>query len=244
MDLLQENEHFAARTGPMNNIVFNIMVRQEFEALRQRLYQHNIRIILALAPFEIDLISRIREDLGQIMVELIDMREDIRQILRHIVPDWQRVQEAQDSIREGIQIPEHLALRFEEAASVGFKESSVDEFPLQKLFDAFLVHFDSLRQEGETPETQYLNVLKCAWILKRISSSRELRDTGANSHWPSFVRRLEAELVGQLPDVQDAELARVADSTPDIFSIWPPREAPRAVDEVDANEMFEAVQTL
>jgi hypothetical protein len=34
--------------------------------------------------------------------------------------------------------------------------------------------------------------LKCVWIIRKLRSSQELSNTGHQSHWPSYIKRLDA----------------------------------------------------
>jgi hypothetical protein len=69
---------------------------------------------------------------------------------------------------------------------------------LEELTDCFLVHFDKNtvqfpHQSRRTyPHTdQYIELLKCQFLMNRIQRFEEARDSTELSHWPGYVRALQ-----------------------------------------------------
>lgn len=68
--------------------------------------------------------------------------------------------------------------------------------------DAFLYSFyestyrfrPGLDLHREPPNDQYINLLKCTWLLQKIRSSEELSNAVPDSHWPSYINELEKQL--------------------------------------------------
>lgn len=50
--LLDRNGRFASNSGALRSIEWNMLVQSDADQLRQRIQQHNTKILLALAPFE------------------------------------------------------------------------------------------------------------------------------------------------------------------------------------------------
>lgn len=108
-----------------------------------------------------------------------------------------------------LQVPPELSERFRLAALVDHPyHDNVDAFRLQELSDAFVLNYrrSTIDFQGgfvvaaRVPSLQeYLNLLKCVWLLKTMRSSRELptaqstspANSQTNSHWPSYVSQLE-----------------------------------------------------
>lgn len=66
--------------------------------------------------------------------------------------------------------------------------------------DAFITSLDQSTKcfrpgltvrERIPPVDQYLNLLKCVFLLKKMKASHELKNASPQSHWPSYVKELE-----------------------------------------------------
>jgi hypothetical protein len=100
-----------------------------------------------------------------------------------------------------LDVPEPIATRFRQAALSDRPEyNDDDEFSLQDLADAFVLNYDKstvqfrggfLVSDRIPPVDQYLNLLKCVWLHRRIKRSSALLNSSPDSHWPSYARELE-----------------------------------------------------
>lgn len=76
---------------------------------------------------------------------------------------------------------------------------------LGDLSDVFLYSFyestyrfqPGLDLQREPPNDQYISLLKCVWLMRRIRSSEELSNAVPDSHWPSYVNELDKQLSRQ-----------------------------------------------
>lgn len=100
-----------------------------------------------------------------------------------------------------LEVPPDITDRFRLAALTERPDFNTDEtIPVEELSDAFT--FNYLRSttdfqggntvsECEPPLDKYLNLLKCIWILRKLQNSSCVQNADPDSHWPSYVGRLE-----------------------------------------------------
>lgn len=154
-----------------------------------------------------DLLLRVRQDIElmhrDLAERITDMHHDIRRLMGVLIPDLDEAldQRVQRSVVL-LEVPVDLDEQFRFAALTGRPKYHVeDEFGLSELSDAFILNFhkstinfqSGMLVEDRVPAIdQYLNLLKCVWILKRIQASPALRTANNDtSHWPSYTRQLE-----------------------------------------------------
>lgn len=116
-------------------------------------------------------------------------------------PDYQQapnIQAHQDT--PSVEIPEHIDAKFELASAVGHPELAPNAWQPDEAVDAFVVHFHLstakfregiLLTERTPPPQQFLSLLKCVWIMRRLKASTHLQKVGPYSHWPSYIKQLD-----------------------------------------------------
>jgi hypothetical protein len=218
-----------------------------------------------------DLWFRIHRDITKqfrsISGQIGRVHEDVRRILDVLAPNWRQEQDTQQSVIANThRVPIRLAMRFRDA-SADPPGPSIDDIPLQQLYDTFAVQF--IRAQVSLP-VKYIQLMKCAWILDQMRASNEFKNGDNDSHWPSLVRNLEyvssncplgyyINLLMSKPDYLkqlDEELSIIGpvdvtsvmeslqDMSPDIFSIWPRRQKTRVVNQVIKTTEFERIKKL
>ncbi|KAH7140108.1 hypothetical protein B0J13DRAFT_61382 [Dactylonectria estremocensis] len=256
-ELLGSNERYRIGSNPLRNIEWNVLVQPTADQLRQRISLHNSKILHVLKPFEIDLLCRVRQDIQHMHHDIVQrisaVHHDIYRIMGVLVPDLEQAlhQQAQRHVTL-IDVPIDMAERFRFEALTDRPEYCSDaEFELEELSDAFILNFNKgtinfqsgmIVAERIPPIDQYVNLLKCVWLLKRIQQSPPLQNATHESHWPSYVHQLEDDISSQCtrfgqelvkPDLIPPMMRR------DMFSIWPEREPTPLVPVVTGDELME-----
>jgi hypothetical protein len=261
-DLLDSNNRYGLSTNALRNIEWNVLVQPTADRLRQRIMLHNSKILHFIKPFEIDLLTRVRQDIYRVhhdlAIRITAVHQDVQRIMGHLDPGYEqelnRRQQRQPILLE---IPSDIADRFRFAALTERPEYESDSFfDITELSDAFVLNFDNStrRFQGDVaviqrmpPLEQYLNLLKCVWIYQRIQTIVPAEPAAAqasDSHWPSFVRQLEDELSTECNRF-NGELVRPQITHPHLtganLSIWPEKEPTPLVDVVTRDEIMEQV---
>ncbi|KAF5022559.1 hypothetical protein F66182_5392 [Fusarium sp. NRRL 66182] len=257
-ELLESNNRYRVGGNPLRNLEWNVLVQPMADQLRQRIILHNSKILHVLKPFEIDLLFRVRQDIELMHRDLADritiVHHDIRRLMGVLIPDLDEALDQRDQ-RSIIllEVPIDLDDQFRFAALTAHPEYRVEaDFELKELSDAFIMNFNKstvnfesgmLVEERIPPVDQYINLLKCVWILKRIQMSPALRMANKDtSHWPSYTRQLEDDLSTQCarfgPELTKPRITSSAFKR-DMLSIWPEREPDPLVDVVNQDEMME-----
>ncbi|KAM0232656.1 hypothetical protein ACHAP5_010663 [Fusarium lateritium] len=256
--LLRSNSRYRVGSNPLRNLEWNVLVQPMADQLRQRITLHNSKILHVLKPFEVDLLLRVRQDIEFMHRDLADRitaaHHDIRRLMGVLIPDLDEAldQRIQRSVVL-LEVPVDLDDQFRFAALTGHPEYRIeDDFELSELSDAFILNFhkstvnfeSGMLVEDRIPTVdQYLNLLKCVWIFKRIQASPALRVADKDtSHWPSYARQLEDDLSSQCSRFgRELVTPRIITSTlkRDMFSIWPEKEPVPLVDVVTKDEMME-----
>lgn len=145
-----------------------------------------------------DLLCRIHEDLAGRMSA---MHLDLRRFMGVLVPDMEQAL-AQQVQREYFQseVPPDIEDGFQRAW-VADRPNDAFEPSLQEIADAFVIHYHKstieftagILVENRVPELgQYISLLKCVWLMRRIRGSTEFAQQGQTlSHWPSYIQELE-----------------------------------------------------
>ncbi|KAM0551916.1 hypothetical protein ACHAPJ_008255 [Fusarium lateritium] len=257
-ELLRSNNRYRVGSNPLRNLEWNVLVQPSADQLRQRIILHNSKILHVLKPFEIDLLFRVRQDIELMHRDLADRitaaHHDIRRLMGVLIPDLDEALDQRDQ-RSVVMlgVPADLDDQFRFAALTGHPEYRIEEdFELNELSDAFILNFHKstidfepgMLVEDRIPTVdQYVNLLKCVWIFRRIQTSPSLHTANKDtSHWPSYVRQLEDDLSAQCTRF-GRDLVKPRIVTPalkrDMFSIWPERESAPLVDVVTKDEMME-----
>lgn len=131
------------------------------------------------------------------------IHHDIKRLMGVLIPDLDealRLREQHTTVL--LEVPIDLAERFQWAAINGHPEYRTEsDFDLSELSDAFIMNFGGSTvnfkagmrvAERVPPIDQYVNLLKCIWLFRRIQGSRALQEADKEiSHWPSYARQLE-----------------------------------------------------
>ncbi|CAM1508571.1 Fc.00g054190.m01.CDS01 [Cosmosporella sp. VM-42] len=258
-ELIQSNQRYRVGSNPLRNIEWNALVQPTADGLRQRIALHNSKVLQVLKPFEIDLLCRVRQDIAYMHQDITNqiqaVHNDVHRLMGVVVPDLE--QELRQQAQQNhflLPVPIDVAERFRFAALAERPEYGTDEaFELHELADALVfnykdstVYFDArgklLVTERIPPIDQYVNLLKCVWLWRRIKDSPQLQSIDPDSHWPSYVQQLEYDLSFQCSrfkgELVQPELVAL-NMRQDIFSIWPMKEPAPLVDVVTQDEIME-----
>lgn len=210
--LLDENPEFRNASGPLRNGEWNLIFRPKVEKLQKRLSAHNNKILLLLKPLELTLLSDVQRRLDDIHGDIADridaVHMSVMKLQGLIIHDVaQAIDETGTHEIALVEIPEHIESKFLEAAAKSRPEiRNLSSFPIRLGADSYVEHFDNSTKifvagrflVNKTPDPeQYLNLLKCVWILKRIECSnafRELDGGSTDSQWPNYIKQLHEDL--------------------------------------------------
>lgn len=234
--LLQQNQQFRHGSTPMSNIEWNLLLQPVVDRLQARVLMHNNKILFLLKPLEIDLLCRIHEDLAS-RIDTVYREVRMIRLGGMVVDDPQQGKEELDKhAAPSLPVPPEYVVRFERASELGnpgLRDSP--DFPLGEGSEALITLFEKatlkfepgifLHERSPSPE-QYLNLLKCVWILQKLKSNPRLQRADPNSHWPSFINQLELNVsqecwrfTPQCPN--QLTPPSMATLTEDDFAIWP-----------------------
>lgn len=130
------------------------------------------------------------------------VHHDLNRLMGVLIPDLEQTlnQQAHREIRI-LQVPFAIEDRFRFTALSDRPEYSTDAaFELEELSDAFVLNYNKssigfrsglIVTDRIPPLEQYLNLLKCVWLFRKIQSSPSLPSAETNSHWPRYVQQLE-----------------------------------------------------
>ncbi|KAJ9642888.1 hypothetical protein H2199_004409 [Coniosporium tulheliwenetii] len=262
--LLHENRQFSRGKNPLVNIEWNIVVMPTVTRLRERISFHNSKayeteqISILLKPLEIKLLSAIRDDIADVHNDLTEQIGALRRELRGIlVPNVDAAIAQQESQETSLlDIPPTFAAKFQEKASVGHPDFITSgKIPLQDGADALLrlFHRSTLEfkpgrylRDKEPSPLQYLNLLKCVWLMQELRSSSEFNNVDANSHWPGYIKQLDEDLSKECQRFTSEQLIKptpltLQDLTPDDFCIWFEDEVPSILPPSHETVMLEEV---
>ncbi|KIX08130.1 uncharacterized protein Z518_02786 [Rhinocladiella mackenziei CBS 650.93] len=229
--LLVANRRYGQRVGPLRNIEWNILIQPEANALKERILLHNSKILIILKPLEIDLLNHIITRIDAVHGQV----ENVIGLLTSNVPQAIR----QQQISHTLHIPPALEARFGQAAEPNVtNQCHAANRSLPELTEAFLLHlrqstidFQPRRsfQQQTAPIEEYINLLKCVWLMERIEQHLTPSPEENDSHWPSFIKGLKTELSRECwrfnPSCPDQILPPDLSSLSGIdFSIWAKRE--------------------
>ncbi|KAK2017260.1 hypothetical protein LZ32DRAFT_577338 [Colletotrichum eremochloae] len=258
--LIADNNRYRSSGGPLRNIEWNVLVAPAADRLRARIALHNSKVSHVLKPFEIDLLYRVREDIRLVHQDLANritaVHSDLHRLIGVLVPDLDHAL-AQQSRREPIQleIPPIVADGLQHAWTAERQQGSSGP-SLQEMADVFVFHYDKstvkftagILVENRIPDIeQYVSLLKCIWVMQHIRESPELGQTPTSSlsHWPSYIKQLEDDLVSQCDRFkQDLVPPSLTGLQPEMLDIWPEKELVQLVDVVTRDALMEQVLNI
>jgi len=200
--LLEENHEFRKNRNAAYNIEWNVVIQPKVDHLRKRLESHNSKISILLKPLELNLFAEIHKDLA----DRIDaVHRSILHLQGLLIPDVeQAILEQGHSVPITLTVPPEIETKFQTAAVKAHPEIRLHGgFPLQAGADAFVSHFDQstkgftagnfLKERVPEPK-QYLELLKCIWLINGIKDSKDLQNQDKDSQWPGYVDQLNENL--------------------------------------------------
>ncbi|CAG9940139.1 unnamed protein product [Clonostachys rosea f. rosea IK726] len=261
-ELLDDNRRYEGARNPLRNIEWNILVQPVADRLRQRILMHNSKIQLVLKPFEIDLLSRIRDDLHAIHRDITNqifaLRTQVHQLMGVLVPDLDTELSQRDT-REVrlLQVPDQLAEQFRLiTATESLDDGSEVSFGIQELSDAFILNYNRstvsfrggmLVTDRRPPVDHYINLLKCVWLFEKIEICSSSQAFSPESHWPGYINKLQEDLSQQCSRFDQQELVPppIPPQLPRaMLSIWPPKPVANLLDIITPDEMMERMLKL
>jgi hypothetical protein len=234
--LLEENHEFRKKRNFAYNNYWNFVIQPKFDQLRRRLQSHNTKIIILLKPLEISLLTDIHQDI----VERIDaVHRSVLRLQGLLIPDIdQAISEQGRDISVSLDVPADIAKKFQTSAEKSRPETRTPgHFPLQAGADAFVLHLEESTKKftstgnfinDRTPlAQQYLNLLKCIWIMKQLQESGALKDAPKDSQWPGYIDQLKQDLSVECQRFTDPQAHRLIPpdlsslTQADQYNIWP-----------------------
>jgi len=200
--LLEENHEFRKNRNAAYNIEWNVVIQPKVDHLRKRLESHNSKILILLKPLELNLFAEIHRDLA-------DRIDAVHQSILHLqgllIPDVKQAILGQgNNVPIALTVPPEIAAKFQATAEKTHPEIRTNGgFPLQAGADAFVTHFGQstatfiagnfLKERIPEPK-QYLELLKCIWLLKGLQESNDLKTPEKDSQWPGYIDQLNENL--------------------------------------------------
>lgn len=159
-----------------------------------------------------DLLTRISDDIRQMHGDMLVQFEKLQDIVRRVpgitVDLLNNNPHSPISFEDsspGIAIPALAEQLFDAAYHSLDAPAGVPS--LSDSADAFLTNFyastymfqpgQELPLQRQPPNDQYVNLLKCVWLMRKIRSSEELANASSDSHWPSYINELDKQLSRQ-----------------------------------------------
>ena len=187
------------RSNCLENFRWWTSAERDVYSLRERVKFHVTKVAFIAKPFETQLLLGIGRDVQQI-------RRDLAHLTGIVTNGVGQTRNASDPpFLDSVTLPDHILTRFTVAFNVNrpacFEEKS--DWPLKEGFDALVFHFSKSTSEfNSRPELgqnipegpQYLNLLKCIWIMERLKSSSYFTNAGTDSLWADYMRGLEDEI--------------------------------------------------
>ena len=234
-NLLSENSKFQRSAASFaDNVIWHSSTERVVNHLRQRVNLHLTKLNFIIKPFELQLLLGIRRELQQ-------AKNDVAALKGLLIPETARSIHTTSPKSHGgrFPVPPDVAKHFERA--LASKSDSVDvqdHLPLKEGFDALVFHLASSTGKFKPSpgpgqnipeETQYINLLKSAWIMEKLKGSDYLQSAGSESLWADYTRELEKEISDQLFRFENGELEPptldvILGLSNDCFSIWVPEE--------------------
>lgn len=204
------------RAGFIQSVVWATTAQDKVDALRQQIQFHTQKIYLILEPVKLGLATSTNNRLDRVS-EMIQMIHDHFGITNNIqsTPEW-------------------LDLKFRKVIMdkppVSFTEISL--VPLKEGFDALYGHFRGSTQAFRDPASatqtaeQYLNLLKCLWLINILTSSEDFRRIRSGSLYPWTIAQLGRDIseILQRQHTITFDDEALQNLSPVAFLIWPPEQ--------------------
>ena len=244
------------RSNFLENFGWWTSAERDVCSLRERVKFHVTKVAFIAKPFEIQLLLGIRRDVQQ-------LRRDVAHLTGIVTNGVGQARNASNPpFLDSVVLPDHILTRFTIAFNVNrpvcFEEKS--DWPLKEGFDALVFHFSrSTIEFNSRPELgqnipegpQYLNLLKCIWIMEQLKCSFYFTNAGTDSLWADYMRGLEDEIRIQFRRFEDrhliAPMQDVISILPDSdYSIWVVVEGPslRPLDMAEQRPLEEKILEL
>jgi hypothetical protein len=210
--LLKENPEFGRGRGASYNIEWNIVIQPKVDHLRKRLESHNSKILILLKPLELNLLSDVYRGLYDVHQDLAERIEAVHRSVLHLqgllIADVEQVMKEQiETIVIPLEVPSDVERKFHAAAEKLHPEiRDPSRFPLPAGANAFLAHFEESTKkfsagrfltERTPPPKEYLNLLKCIWILQQVLGGGEFKNLPQDSQWPGYINQLNEDLLAE-----------------------------------------------
>jgi hypothetical protein len=232
--LLKDHPEFYKDQNFTANIEWNLLVQPKVDSLEKRLEKHNSKILIVLKPLELNLLSDIHHDLAA-RIDAVHL--SVLRLQGLLIPDVeQAISEKSQILANPLTIPANIEERFKTSAEKSRPEIKTrGGFPLQAGADAFISYFEDSTKtftagnfiSQRTPSlTQYLNLLKCIWIMKQLQENSGLSNVPKDSHWPGYIDQLHENLCNECQRFTSPSAQRLmapdisAPIDPEEFSIW------------------------
>ena len=214
-------------------------IQPKIDQLRKRLEAHNAKIAILLKPLELNLLSEIHQDLA---ARIDAVHRSVLHLHGLLIPDVEQALSDRDNGMETlIPIPPDIGSRFYNAAATAYLDiSRPDFFPLQAGANALVAHLEN-STKGFSPgrflnqrmpsAIQYLNLLKCIWIVEHLRASDALASVSSGSQWPGYIAQLREEVAVQCQRFNTMGQERLIPpdisgiQNPDDYLIWIDEEA-------------------
>ncbi|KAH6680932.1 hypothetical protein B0J14DRAFT_696255 [Halenospora varia] len=198
--------------GFIHNVIWAAHAEAKVDILRKTMQFHAQKIFLVIEPVNMKLLTTIDGKMDEMLEKLNKLLGEVPYSLPELA-GW-------------------LDTKFREALFMNQPTpfERLSNIPLREGFDALYLHYRESTYAFRDPETaeqtaeQYLNLLKCQWLLNVLRSGNQFQQAG--SLYPRLLKQVEQKIIKehQRMDIvrfQDTELKKV---NPTAFLIWPPEQ--------------------
>ena len=210
------------RSNFLENFTWWTSAERDVYSLRERVKFHVTKVAFIAKPFETQLLLGIQRDVQQ-------LRRDVAHLTGVVTNGVGQMRDSSNPPYLDSVAPDHILNRFTNAFNINRPVcfGTRSDWPLKEGFDALVFHFSKSTIEfNSRPELgqnipegpQYLNLLKCVWIMERLKSSSYLTLAGTDSLWADYMRGLEDEIRAQFRRFESGQLIA---PTQDVISILP-----------------------
>jgi hypothetical protein len=210
--------------GFIHNVIWAAHAEAKVDILRKRMQFHAQKIFLVMEPVNMKLLTTID---GK-MDEMLEKLDKFMGVVPYSLPElagW-----LDTKFRDALFMNQPTS--FEQQANI----------PLREGFDALYLHYRESTYAFRDPETaeqtaeQYLNLLKCQWLLNVLRGGDQFQRAGAL--YPRLLKQVEQRIIKEhqrrdIVRIQDTELKNV---NPSAFLIWPPEQVADVRNATDSNQ--------
>ncbi|KAH8707071.1 hypothetical protein GQ44DRAFT_763768 [Phaeosphaeriaceae sp. PMI808] len=195
--------------GFIHNVIWAAHAEPKVDSLRKAMQFHAQKIFLVMEPVNLRLLTTIDVKIDK-MDEKLDILLGITAFSFPELPGW-------------------LDTMFRDAILVDMPSpfNHVNKIPLSQGFDALYLHYRESThafRDSETAEQtveQYLNLLKCQWLLNILREGEQFKRGG--SLYPRVLKQIEQRLIRehQRSDIVRYSEAEIRAVNATAFRIWP-----------------------